>query len=295
MLFKSISLKNYQQFIDEKIEFSTDSEKNITLICGGNTSGKTTIVNAMKWCLFGNDNIPETNLLNKDSKNNMEIGDKNNVEVQIVLLLNQKEYLIKRIQTYEKINDKEVKIVNSEFCVTPQNPSTEYLNLEYFKYLFVDCDAIHSGNFIDMILLQFKKEFGDEFISDVKNKATEIFELFTNNLGKKLTIEDYGLATGERVLLNISTVLAINCFVSEIKLGKSVKLPLVMDSILSLLDNKKIQNVAKIISSLTNQLILLGKELDLFTFQESAKNNVGKSSFLKLVNDTNCVVTLDIK
>ena len=202
--------------------------------------------------------------------------------------------MIKRIQTYEKTNENEVKIVNSEFCLTPKNPSTEYLNLEYFKYLFVDCDAIHSGNFIDMILLQFKKEFGDEFISDVKNKATEIFELFTNNSGKILTVKDYCLATGERVLLNISTILAINYFLSEMILGEKAKLPLVMDSILSLLDNKTIQNVAKILPSFTNQLIVLGKELDLFTFQESTKNNVGKSYFLKLVNDTNCVVMLYI-
>ena len=271
MLFKSIKIKNFQQFISKEIQFSINLEKNITLICGANASGKTTILNAMKWCLFGDEKISNTNLLNKDSKDNMKIGDKNNIEIHIVLLLNQNEYLIKRIQTYEKTNENEVKIVNSEFCITPKNPSTEYLNLEHFKYLFVDCTAIHSSDFIDRILLQLKKEFGDEFISDVKNKATEIFNLFIYDLGKNLTIDDYCLATGERVLLNISTILAINYFVSEIILGEKVKLPLIMDSILSLLDNKTIQNVAKIISSLTNQLIVLGKELDLFTFQERKK------------------------
>ena len=282
MLFKSISLKNYQQFIDKKIEFSTNLEKNITLICGANASGKTTIVNAMKWCLFGNDNIPETNLLNKNSKDNMKIGDKNNVEVQIVLLLNQNEYLIKRIQTYEKINDKEVKIVNSEFCVTPQNPSTENLRLEYLKYLFIDCNAIHSSDFVDKYLLQLQKEFGDEFISDVKNKSTEIFELFTNNLGKKLTIKDYCLATGERVLLNISTVLAINCFVSEIMLGESVKLPLIMDSVLSLLDNMKIKNIANKLPFGVNQLIILGNELNLSALQEVANEKIGEYCSLEI-------------
>ena len=73
MLFKSITLKNYQQFIDKKIEFSTHLEKNITLICGANASGKTTIVNAMKWCLFDDEKISNTNLLNKYSKDNMKI------------------------------------------------------------------------------------------------------------------------------------------------------------------------------------------------------------------------------
>ena len=282
MLFKSISLKNHQQFIDEKIEFSTDSEKNITLICGGNASGKTTIVNAMKWCLFGNDNIPETNLLNKNSKDNMKIGDKNSVEVQIVLLLNQNEYLIKRIQTYEKTNDSEVIIINSEFCITPKTPSTENLRLEYLKYLFIDCDAIHSGDFRDKILLQLQKEFGDEFISNVKNKAAEIFDLFTNDLDRNLTINDYCLATGERVLLNISAILAINHFVSETILGENVKLPLVMDSVFSLFDNMKIKNIGKELPYLVNQLIVLDSRLCLSTFQEVANDKIGEYCSLEI-------------
>ena len=282
MLFKSISLKNHQQFIDEKIEFSTDSEKNITLICGGNASGKTTIVNAMKWCLFGNDNIPETNLLNKNSKDNMKIGDKNSVEVQIVLLLNQNEYLIKRIQTYEKTNDSEVIIINSEFCITPKTPSTENLRLEYLKYLFIDCDAIHSGDFRDKILLQLQKEFGDEFISNVKNKAAEIFDLFTNDLDRNLTINDYCLATGERVLLNISAILAINHFVSETILGENVKLPLVIDSVFSLFDNMKIKNIGKELPYLVNQLIVLDSRLCLSTFQEVANDKIGEYCSLEI-------------
>ena len=282
MLFKSIKIKNFQQFISKEIQFSINLEKNITLICGANASGKTTIVNAMKWCLFGNNNIPETNLLNKYSKDNMKIGDKNNVEVQIVLLLNQKECLIKRIQTYEKINDNEVKIVNSEFCITPKKPSTKYLNLEYFKYLFVDCAAIHSGYFRDKIFLQLKKEFGDEFISNVKNKTTEIFELFTNNSGKILTVKDYCLATGERVLLNISTILAINYFLSEMILGEKAKLPLVIDSVLSLLDSMKIKNIGKELPYLVNQLIVLDCRLCLSTFQEVANEKIGEYCSLEI-------------
>ena len=282
MLFKTIKIKNFQQFISKEIQFSINLEKNITLICGGNASGKTTIVNAMKWCLFGNDNIPETNLLNKNSKDNMKIGDKNSVEVQIVLLLNQNEYLIKRIQTYEKTNDSEVIIINSEFCITPKTPSTENLNLEYLKYLFIDCDAIHSGDFRDKILLQLQKEFGDEFISNVKNKAAEIFDLFTNDLDRNLTINDYCLTTGERVLLNISAILAINHFVSETILGENVKLPLVMDSVLSLFDNMKIKNIGKELPYLVNQLIVLDGRLCLSTFQEVANDKIGKYRSLEI-------------
>jgi DNA sulfur modification protein DndD len=65
MLFKSIKIKNFQQFISKEIQFSINLEKNITLICGANASGKTTIVNAMKRCLFDDEKISNTNLLNR--------------------------------------------------------------------------------------------------------------------------------------------------------------------------------------------------------------------------------------
>ena len=53
MILKSLHLKNFRQFIDETIEFSLDKEHNITLVRGDNSAGKTTLANAITWCLFG--------------------------------------------------------------------------------------------------------------------------------------------------------------------------------------------------------------------------------------------------
>jgi len=54
MWIESITLKNYRQYQDEKIEFSSpDGEKNLVVIQGDNGSGKTNIVNAVTWCLYG--------------------------------------------------------------------------------------------------------------------------------------------------------------------------------------------------------------------------------------------------
>ena len=44
MLLQSIELQNFRQFINEKIDFSTDPERNVTLIIGENGTGKTTLV-----------------------------------------------------------------------------------------------------------------------------------------------------------------------------------------------------------------------------------------------------------
>ena len=42
-----------RQFIGEQtVEFSTDSEKNVTVLIGVNTSGKTTLIRAFEWILY---------------------------------------------------------------------------------------------------------------------------------------------------------------------------------------------------------------------------------------------------
>ncbi len=50
---KRIELSNYRQFIDQKIEFKLDENKNIIVIEGKNGFGKSNIFNAINWCFFG--------------------------------------------------------------------------------------------------------------------------------------------------------------------------------------------------------------------------------------------------
>jgi|SaaInlStandDraft_5_1057022.scaffolds.fasta_scaffold08929_2 DNA sulfur modification protein DndD len=54
MLLQKLKLVNFRQFYSDAtvIEFSTDIDKNITLIHGENGIGKTTILNAILWCLY---------------------------------------------------------------------------------------------------------------------------------------------------------------------------------------------------------------------------------------------------
>jgi DNA sulfur modification protein DndD len=54
MLLLKLKLFNFRQFYADttEIEFSTDATKNITLIHGENGIGKTTILNAILWCLY---------------------------------------------------------------------------------------------------------------------------------------------------------------------------------------------------------------------------------------------------
>ena len=52
MLLKSLKLKDFRQFKGEQgVVFSTDPDKNVTIIMGENGSGKTTFAQAFTWCL----------------------------------------------------------------------------------------------------------------------------------------------------------------------------------------------------------------------------------------------------
>lgn len=72
MKILTLTLHNFRQFYDrQEIKFSTDPEKNITLIHAENGVGKTALLNAIKWCLFEETtpNFPDrTKLLNHEAQ-----------------------------------------------------------------------------------------------------------------------------------------------------------------------------------------------------------------------------------
>jgi DNA sulfur modification protein DndD len=48
-----IYIKNFRQYVHAKIEFAQASPRNFTIIQGANGAGKTNLLNAITWCLFG--------------------------------------------------------------------------------------------------------------------------------------------------------------------------------------------------------------------------------------------------
>lgn len=101
MLLRSIQLKNFRQYKGEqRINLSCDSERNVTVILGDNTSGKTTLVQAFNWALYGDVNFPTKDLLNLDVSRQMQPGEKETVEVEIHLNHDNVEYAINRSQEY---------------------------------------------------------------------------------------------------------------------------------------------------------------------------------------------------
>lgn len=110
MEIKSFKLKNFRQFKNIDLEFSQEDDKPFTIITGGNTYGKTTLVKAFLWCLYGQKYFTDKFLLNKDVSNSMKSGEVQEVKAVLELDHNQYSYKITTRETYLKLPSGDIKI-----------------------------------------------------------------------------------------------------------------------------------------------------------------------------------------
>lgn len=107
MLIKTLRMENFRQFRGTtKVDFSCDPEKNVTIILGDNTFGKTTLLQAFNWCFYNKVNFDQHPdfLLNYELSEEMHNGEQQIVEVEITVLHDGTEYVITRTQRYTCAN-----------------------------------------------------------------------------------------------------------------------------------------------------------------------------------------------
>lgn len=126
MFIKSLELNNFRQYKGkQKIEFSTDPDRNVTLLLGDNTSGKTTILQAFIWCLTNTANFDKKHdLLNYVVQEEMieQKRDSDYVSVVLEVVQDEMEYTITRRQTYRRLNGEVRSAQNSELTVQYKTP-----------------------------------------------------------------------------------------------------------------------------------------------------------------------------
>lgn len=118
MLLKKLYLTNFRPFKGEhEIEFSTNPEKNVTLVMAENGAGKTTLAQAFQWVLYSKtDGFKNKSVLNSLVEKEMMLGSSAEVIAKLDLEHNNIEYTIIRKQVYKKdING----------VVKPDNPTLE--------------------------------------------------------------------------------------------------------------------------------------------------------------------------
>lgn len=109
MKFKSIRMKNFMRYKGENtILFSCNPVKNVTVVLGDNTVGKTTIAQAFRWGLYGAISTDRRKseedylLLNNDVLAMMDANSRADVLVEIVAMDEEKTYTIVRQIQYTR-------------------------------------------------------------------------------------------------------------------------------------------------------------------------------------------------
>jgi DNA sulfur modification protein DndD len=155
MLLKKIELSNFKIFYgDQSIEFSTDLEKNVTVIYGLNGSGKTTIIQALNWVLYGKTEIQEE-LFNKKALKEASIKYLNSVKTKVKLYFSHLgiDYILLReikyhpFNTKEKISQSEVTLYRDEngkqsYISNPEEFIESILPKDISPYFFFDGERI---------------------------------------------------------------------------------------------------------------------------------------------------------
>lgn len=188
----SIEINNFRQFYGkQKLFFSTDNKKNVTLIHGENNGGKTALLNALRWCLYKEttDNLldPE-HLLNKHAK---AIGDNQfHVFVQLV-----HENSLFELRRYKKrtgtIELKVYKIKEGTYAPDVQEKPQFFINTilpnemsKYFFYQGEGTGTLSSASDFSNIKSSIEKVLGFTVAQETKRHIKRIKNNYERQLGE---------------------------------------------------------------------------------------------------------------
>lgn len=177
MIIRRLELYNFRQFIGHQtVDFSTDKEKNVTVLIGINTSGKTTIVRAFEWCLYGKNGFEDPVLLSTDVRKNMNVGDAQDTWVSVTFDHDNKTYTLKRLYRYV-CNERKLSADSEEIDVCLNKKPDEKLSLVYLQSDGQTKTPIDQSNITESMDRVLPKDlsdyffFGGERISGIANRT----------------------------------------------------------------------------------------------------------------------------
>lgn len=160
MILNKLEMYNFRQYIStQEIEFSTDPEKNVTVLIGVNTSGKTTIIRAFEWCLYGKIGFEDQTLLNSEVREKMNEGDSQETWVSVTFTHNDVVYTLKRSHKYLCI---ERYVEDGKTVVNLGKPS-EDISLEYLQKDGQTKTPIDKSNIDESMNRVLPKDLSDYF------------------------------------------------------------------------------------------------------------------------------------
>jgi len=110
MILNKVSIQNYRQYRDVVIDFAKDDGKHFTIIKGNNGTGKTTLLNALSWCLYDKEihdygDKAAMSICNNKTANLALVGDEIKVRVELEFLDDGKILAFNRVRGFYKGRD----------------------------------------------------------------------------------------------------------------------------------------------------------------------------------------------
>ena len=103
MLIRSITVEDFLPFQGkQRVDFSTDKDRNVTLVMGNNGAGKTSLAQAFEWCLYGKAPKDVTRVINAYVLERVAPGSSHYASVEIELEKDGKVYFVTRKQEYSR-------------------------------------------------------------------------------------------------------------------------------------------------------------------------------------------------
>lgn len=198
MLLRYITLNNFRQYLGEqKIHFSCSKEQNVTVILGENTSGKTTLIRAFNWCLYGKIGFKTPNLLNEDVEKQMKYGDKENVSVEIGLTHDDVDYRIIRTQEYVCQSAGDVRAMGTRKQMSYLKADGQTKTIDGFEidnsinkilpeglssYFFFEGERINKISDRQDVAKSVKGLMGLDVLEETKDHLSRVVNVFAKNL-----------------------------------------------------------------------------------------------------------------
>ncbi|MBU1666993.1 AAA family ATPase [bacterium] len=157
-----IKLKNFRPYVDEKISFSSDEKKkNFTIIQGANGTGKSSLLNAVTWCLYDEEihltkGLKGLPLCNTDVFDNLKKKQILDVEVEIQMIDEEgKKHNIIRTLKYRKGEDDK-----EEMIPDPSSRERDGSTFQYFREEGGQSNKLHEPRFfLEQIMPENIKEY----------------------------------------------------------------------------------------------------------------------------------------
>lgn len=123
MILKSITLRNFRQFLDAEIPLDINDKNNVILIKGDNTTGKTCLTNAFTWCLFGKTNFKDP-VLNRKREHDLKRNESAEVMVTLCINRSDSDFYITRTQEFKKLESDQLAEDHSKIKIRVKEHST---------------------------------------------------------------------------------------------------------------------------------------------------------------------------